>query len=200
MKYFSLKRYSTNKFIQAYEKLLYDGSLSPNKRQAQIIQHLSLSIQQIEQSKTRTIFSNIFKYFSKKNSSKKYDGFYLYGPVGSGKSMIMNMFYDAVDIESKSHLHYNAFMTMIHSKLYQFRMNDGLKSDTSSMMNLVVNDLFRKFKLICLDEFQVVDIADAMILKGLLEGYLSLGGFLATTSNKKPTGKHSSICLLCRIV
>lgn len=106
-------------------------------------------------------------------------GLYFWGGVGRGKTFLMDIFYQCLPFEEKSRFHFHAFMNQIHHCLKQL-------SDTSNPLDAVAQDLARDMRVLCLDEFVITDIADAMILAGLLKALFEEGVVLVTTSNCQP--------------
>ena len=108
---------------------------------------------------------NFNKSFFKKIFSTKdnYIGFYLQGDVGVGKTMILNFFYENFNF-SKQRLHFNEFMISFHDFVFK---NKGINHE--NIIDKFVNKLSKKYQLIYFDEFQVTNIADAMILGNLFK-------------------------------
>ena len=121
-----------------------------------------------------------------KNNTKKIKGLYLYGGVGRGKSMMMDLFFHQVQIKEKRRLHFHDFMKEVHQRILEKRKIEKNK-DT---VLLVGQDLAKKAKLLCFDEMEVKDIADAMILSRLFEVMFAQGTILVTTSNQPPDGLY----------
>ena len=131
---------------------------------------------------TENFISKIFT----KNNTKKIKGLYLYGGVGRGKSMMMDLFFHQVQIKEKRRLHFHDFMKEVHQRILEKRKIEKNK-DT---VLLVGQDLAKKAKLLCFDEMEVKDIADAMILSRLFEVMFAQGTILVTTSNQPPDGLY----------
>lgn len=106
-------------------------------------------------------------------------GLYIWGDVGRGKSLLVNLFYDALPFEDKLRIHFHSFMQYVHEELKEL----GNRQDP---LALVADGLSRDTRVICFDEFHVSDIADAMILGGLLESLFDRGVTLVATSNIAP--------------
>ncbi|KAI0203978.1 AFG1-like ATPase [Astrocystis sublimbata] len=112
-------------------------------------------------------------------------GLYLYGDVGSGKTMLMDLFYDTLPsaVKSKTRIHFNNFMQDIHKRLHRMKMEHGNDIDA---VPFVAADIAEEASVLCFDEFQCTDVADAMILRRLLESLMAHGVVLVTTSNRHP--------------
>ena len=106
-------------------------------------------------------------------------GIYLWGPVGRGKSFLMDAFFEAAPTPRKQRVHFHRFMQHIHHEL---RILQGQDEPLRTVAQRVAQDA----SLLCLDEFHVVDIGDAMLMRGLLEGLEHVGIALVTTSNQHP--------------
>lgn len=104
----------------------------------------------------------------------------MYGGVGSGKTMLMDLFFDTCELSTKRRLHYNAFMLDIHQQLHAIKMKSPFP------VSELASSYKTRWNLLCLDEFQVLDVADAMILRSLLQEMLKAGIFFVITSNRAP--------------
>ncbi|KAI0482244.1 AFG1-like ATPase [Xylariaceae sp. FL0804] len=112
-------------------------------------------------------------------------GLYLYGDVGSGKTMLMDLFYDTLPstVTTKTRIHFHNFMQDVHKRLHKMKMEHGNDIDA---VPFVAADIADQAHVLCFDEFQCTDVADAMILRRLLEALMSHGVVLVTTSNRHP--------------
>ena len=106
-------------------------------------------------------------------------GVYLYGGVGRGKSFLMDCFYESVPLVRKTRLHFHEFMREVHRELLELQGN-------ADPLDILGEQMSKRFKLICFDEFHVADITDAMILYRLLDSLFKHGVGFITTSNFKP--------------
>ena len=129
--------------------------------------------------------NSLLNFFSK---TKKIKGVYLYGGVGRGKSMIMDIFFQNVNFEKKRRLHFHDFMKEIHSEIFL----TGKKNTNEDPVEIVANNFIKKTKLLCFDEMEVKDIADAMILNRLFDKLFLKGLILISTSNQKPENLYKN--------
>lgn len=113
-------------------------------------------------------------------------GLYMYGDVGSGKTMLMDLFFDTLpsNITSKTRIHFHNFMQDVHKRLHKMRMEHG---DSIDAIPFIAADIADKSSVLCFDEFQCTDVADAMILRRLIESLMAHGSVIVTTSNRHPT-------------
>ncbi|OCQ22049.1 ATPase [Pseudoalteromonas luteoviolacea] len=144
-----------------YEQLVSEGSLTSDNAQSEAILKLDQLLLQLEQSQV----------------SK---GIYLYGPVGRGKSFLMDLFFKAVKSKKKKRLHFHHFMAQIHQQLKEIQ-------GTKNPLQKIAKIWAKTTKVLCFDEFFVKDIGDAMILAGLLDAFIKSGIIFVTTSNSHPT-------------
>ena len=110
-------------------------------------------------------------------------GVYLWGGVGRGKSFLMDCFFNAVPLQRKTRLHFHEFMREVHRELADLH-------GTSDPLQHLGESIARRFRLICLDEFHVADITDALILHRLLESLFENRSSIVTTSNFPPDGLY----------
>jgi cell division protein ZapE len=114
------------------------------------------------------------------------DGAYIYGDVGRGKTLLMDLFFRAVPIEAKRRVHFHEFMDEVHEAIAAFRASSRQKGKNPDPIAAVVKPIVASTRLLCLDEFQVTDITNAMLLKRLFEKLYAGGVVVVATSNVPP--------------
>ena len=156
---------------EAFKKFSKEQALKKNIYQQDLIKIFEALTEQLRPSFLKAVISMF--------GNKKFKGFYLYGDVGVGKTMMVNFFLQYLSKKRVLKTHFNKFMVDIHNKLHK------LKKERNVLPKIVKN--FKKdFDIIFFDEFQITNIADAMILGKLFEEFFNNGIFIITTSNLRP--------------
>ena len=114
-----------------------------------------------------------------KRKQEHLQGLYIWGGVGRGKTYLMDLFYEAVPETEKKRIHFHRFMQSVHGSLKTMR-------NLQNPLEKIGKDFARQYRLLCLDEFFVLDIGDAVILSGLLKSLTDNGVIIVMTSNTAP--------------
>jgi cell division protein ZapE len=112
-------------------------------------------------------------------------GLYIHGAVGRGKSMLMDLFFEGATVERKRRVHFHEFMQEAHELIHEWRQSNKV-SKTAEPIRPTAARLAEKGWLLCFDEFEVRDIADAMIVSRLFHAMFELGVVVVATSNRHP--------------
>lgn len=120
----------------------------------------------------------------KKYRQKTVPGIYLWGSVGRGKTWLMNIFYQELPVQQKLRIHFHHFMLNIHEKLGELSQQQN--KNRKNPLQHIARELAAKYRVLCIDEFIVTNITDAMILSELLRNLFNHGVCLVATSNRVP--------------
>ena len=113
------------------------------------------------------------------------EGLYIWGGVGRGKSMMMDLFFESLPIHGKKRVHFHAFMQSVHHAMHRLR-----QTGVSDALAPVAAEMAKDLRLLVLDEMQISDITDAMIVGRLFESLIKAGVVVITTSNRAPDGLY----------
>jgi cell division protein ZapE len=157
-----------------YIERIRAGIIRPDRDQERVLQACIRLARELEaQNQSRSLLKRWFG-----NAPNPPRGLYIHGDVGRGKTMLMDLFFDSVNFRPKRRIHFHAFMQEVHARRTHLKSED--------VINDIADDIARQAKLLCLDEMQIVDIADAMIIGRLFEALLQRGVCFVTTSNLPP--------------
>ncbi len=158
--------------FETYSAEIKSGELRSDAAQAAVVSRLDRLAQTLEAREKRGAIGR----FLNKNGVPK--GIYIYGDVGRGKTMLMDLFFANLQVKAKQRVHFHAFMQDIHRRRQALREADVVAQ--------IAADLASQAQVLCLDEMQISDIADAMIVGRLFQALLAHGTVIVTTSNLPP--------------
>lgn len=163
--------------LSHYQELLEHGGFISDPAQRTAVVALDAIWRELQQPPRRLLG------LLRRSRPKSVRGLYLWGGVGRGKTWLMDLFYDGLPGSDKQRIHFHRFMHRVHVSLRAL-------GNTRDPLVKVAEDWASQCRVLCLDEFFVSDIADAMLLAGLLEQLFSRGMTLVTTSNIQPDGLY----------
>jgi cell division protein ZapE len=157
------------------------GEWQDDAAQRAVLVELDRIAAQLQQPAPDGLFARIRARFAEPEAVR---GLYLWGGVGRGKTFLIDLFYEALPIVQKRRVHYHRFMRSVQAKLRELEGREDPLVDVAA-------DIAAQARVLCLDEFFVSDIGDAMILGGLLRQLFARGVCLVTTSNTAPPNLYA---------
>ena len=168
---------------ERYQSDLATGVIVPDDAQLRAVEALQdLYERLINRLSEKKSF--LAKWFGGKNPGPV-QGLYMWGGVGRGKTYLMDSFYDALEIEQKSRMHFNRFMQRVHAELTDL-------AGEKNPLDIVADRIAGETTVLCFDEFYVSDIGDAMLLGGLMQKLFDRNICLIATSNIAPEGLYEN--------
>jgi cell division protein ZapE len=170
-----------------YQTLVEAGDIEHDPAQAHTLSLLSGLEDRLREHRLARKSSSLGWLFgARERRQEPIKGLYLFGEVGRGKTMLMDLFYEASLIRRKRRAHFHEFMADVHERVRQFREQQKSRNNGDDPIALTAAALADESWLLCFDEFHVTDIADAMILGRLFKRMFELGVVLVATSNVRP--------------
>ena len=176
--------------LDQYNALVADGTLDADAEQAAAVQALEQLHGQLKD------YSPGPKGLFRTRATPP-QGLYMWGGVGRGKSLLMDLFFEAAPVAARRRVHFHEFMAETHERIARWRAMDDAsrkkhparvrKAKLDDPIPHVANATFMNAHLLCFDEFQVTDIADAMLLGRFFEALFEFGVVAIATSNRHPT-------------
>ncbi len=173
---------NNDSLINVYRRKIKSAELVDDNAQRIIVEKLNLlDVRSSEYGEQKKGFARaLFGWGREKVQMSNLQGLYIYGSVGRGKSMLMNLFTDCIR-QPAWRVHFIEFMQYAHQQLDEARSND-----IADPLKSVAKQISDKYRFLCLDEMQIENIADAMIVGRLFESLFRAGTILVTTSNRHP--------------
>lgn len=180
--------HSRRSIIDHYDSLVSLGRIERDSKQMAVVQKLdALSVTLVESRLASKSSALGWLFGARKVETATPRGLYIWGSVGRGKTMLMDLFFDSVEIPLKRRVHFHAFMADVHKRIFAWRQKkkaNEVKGDDP--IAPIADELIKESTLLCFDEFAVTDIADAMILGRLFEALWARKIVVVATSNVDP--------------
>ena len=179
-------------FSSRYAALVDAGKIEADPGQAVLVASLAALERRLEERRLARKSSSLGWLFAKREKAgSPLKGLYVYGEVGRGKTMLMDLFFEASAVERKRRAHFHEFMADVHERVHAYRqeIKNGTQPDQDPIQRAAAA-IAGETQLLCFDEFHVTDIADAMILGRLFTRLFELGVIMVATSNIAPSGLY----------
>jgi cell division protein ZapE len=173
---------------ELYETLVAAQKLERDPAQERLLARIVALEQRIATHRSARRIRPVGWLFGGNSNGGVVKGLYVHGDVGRGKTMLMDLFFEASPVVRKRRAHFHEFMADVHERVRTFRrkIKDG-EIEGEDAIRLAAADIAEESWLLCFDEFHVTDIADAMILGRLFARLFELGVIVMATSNVAPS-------------
>jgi cell division protein ZapE len=169
--------HKTKILFKQYEQLILEGKIKNDAAQREVLQFLHNTIDSLSIPKKISLL---------RKREKKSQNLYIWGEVGRGKSMLMDLFFAAAPVTKKRRIHFHAFMQEDHARIHEIRKKNQNVGGISDPIALLAKQIAEETSLLCFDELQATDVADASILYRLFEGLFAQNICIISTSNRPP--------------
>ncbi|MEZ5776451.1 MAG: cell division protein ZapE [Hyphomicrobiaceae bacterium] len=164
---------------ERYRAMLAAGEIAPDPAQALAVEKLQLLANRLSAYRPPST-TDIFSFFTRKRGRVP-EGLYMFGAVGRGKTMLMDLFFATVDFRPKRRLHFHEFMAEAHELIGAARAREA-----GDPVAPAAREIASRARLICFDELQITDIADVHIIGRLFQALFEEGVVVVATSNARP--------------
>jgi len=177
----------TNSVSARYAALVAHGHIDRDPAQELVAEKLDSLAHALVQKEVASKGSALGWLFGRKSKPEALRGLYIWGSVGRGKTMLMDLFFDSLDVRAKRRAHFHAFMSDVHERIFAWRQASKRgEVKGADPIQPVAQALAADATVLCFDELAVTDIADAMLLGRLFENLFASGVTILATSNREP--------------
>ncbi len=171
-----------------YDSKVERGEIDLDVEQRELAVRFDALLETVSEKRLSRKTSSLGWLFAKRQPETIVKGLYIWGDVGRGKTMVMDLFYEVVPVQRKGRFHFHEFMRDMHERIKQARADIAAgKIKGDDPIKPVAEALSEELRLLCFDEFSVTDIADAMLLGRLFTRLFEAGVVMVATSNVEPS-------------
>jgi len=177
---------------ERYDALVADKAIENDPAQKRIVARLNRLCSELENRRMARKSNALGWLFARRERDHPIKGLYIHGSVGRGKTMLMDLFFEALPNQSKKRVHFHEFMADVHDRIYEWRQKSKrgeVKGDDP--IAPVASAISDEANILCFDEFQITDIADAMIIGRLFSCLFTHRVVVIATSNTAPENLYA---------
>lgn len=180
---------SAHSLSAAYDHYVQSGKIQNDSAQREVLTALqALSESFAEPRKNGSMLGRLFNKIPASASARS---IYIWGSVGRGKSMLMDLFFDSVTMDRKRRVHFHAFMQEVHARIHDLRKEWAREKSGVDPVIQLARQIAEETSLLCFDELQATDVADATLLYRLFSELFTSGVIMVSTSNRPPESLYT---------
>ena len=169
-----------------YQTRVAAGEIEPDSAQRGLVGRLGQINDRLGQRHLARKSSHLGWLFGSRERDVELKGLYIWGDVGRGKTMLMDLFFECCPVPHKRRTHFHEFMAAVHERVQAYRLKQKQGEANGDPITRTASDIADEASVLCFDEFHVTDMADAMILRRLFTQLFGRGVVVVATSNVEP--------------